>query len=448
MTDTFVPPPPRPAVDTHAKALAINLDADIYGTFAEIGAGQEVSRWFVKVGAASGTVAHTVSAYDKTVSDSIYGAGTRYVSKERLLRMLDCEFGQLVARLGPVCGDAKKFFVFADTASARNYAGDNEQHAWIGLRYLAEPGGAPNDVILHVALTDKTNERQQEALGILGVNLVHAVHHRRASMEDFLAGVWDALSLSRLVVDVIEFAGPALAVLDVRRCGLHMLRRGMATALVFDAVGRVIDPSGVLRKRPMIVNRGRFAPLEPLHARMLEAAERRLREEGVPLGRDPVRVLEMTLNPADGAGPDDAQVLDRIGPLAGLGVAMVTTFSEFYLLTTHLRRFSSEPMRFAIGVSLLARVLNDQLYSKLPGRLLEGLGKLLASNVKVYIYPMPEAAIRASLGANVGFFQLTPDAAGFVAADGLRPNPPVNHLYQYLRDAGWFEPVTFGPGET
>ncbi len=441
MTDTPAPPP---HADTHAKALAINLDANIYGTIAEIGAGQEVARWFLKVGAASGTVAQTISAYDKTVSDSIYGAGTRYVSKERLLRMLDCEFKQLTERLGPTCGDAKKFFVFADTASARNYAGDNEQHAWVGLRFLSEPRGAPNDVILHVALLDRSNQRQQDALGILGVNLVHGVHHHRGSMEDLLAAFWDNLSLNRLEIDVVELSGPALAGFDVGRCALHMLRRGMARAFTFDAAGRVIDPSSVIRKRPMIVNRGRFAPLEPFHGRMLEAAERHLRAEGVPLGRDPVRVLEMTVNPVGGGGPDDAEVLGRVPALAELGVVMVSALAEAYLLTDHLRRYSSEPVRYTMGVSLIARILNDEFYGKLPGRLLEGLGKLLAANVKVYIYPMPKEAILASLESRAEHFTFAVSEDGTVGADGLRPNPPVNHLYQYLRDAGWFEPVAFG----
>ena len=216
--------PPTPKADTHAKALAINLDPTIYGTIAEIGAGQEVARWFLKVGAASGTVAQTISAYDKTVSDSIYGAGTRYVSKERLQRMLDCEYKQLTERLGPSCGDTKKFFVYANTASARNYAGDNEQHAWIGLRFLTEAHGIPSEVIIHVALLDRTNQLQQDALGVLGVNLIHSVHFHRGSMEDFLAALWDELSLARLEIDVLELSGPAFESVDHRRCALHLLR--------------------------------------------------------------------------------------------------------------------------------------------------------------------------------------------------------------------------------
>lgn len=427
--------------DTHAKALAINLDPTIYGTIAEIGAGQEVARWFLKVGAASGTVAQTISAYDKTVSDSIYGAGTRYVSKERLLRMLECEFKQLTERLGPSCGDVKKFFVYANTASARNYAGDNEQHAWIGLRFLTEAHGIPSDIIIHVALLDRTNQQQQDALGVLGVNLIHAVHFHRQSMEDFLAAVWDELSLVNMEIDVLEMRGPAFEGFDYRRCALHLLRHGMARVLAFDKTGLVIDPSSVLRKRPMIVERGKFAPLEPYHGAMLEAAENHLKSEDLVLGRDIVRVLEMTLNPVGGYGPNDAEVLERIGALGEMGVVLVSALGEAYLLVEYLRRFSSEPLRFTMGVSLLARMLNEQFYEKLPGRLLEGLGKLLAANVKIYVYPMPRSAVFDSLGDNAEHFKIVADDIGIVHADGLCPKAPVGHLYQYLRDAGWVWPV-------
>ena len=439
--------PPTPKADTHAKALAINLDPTIYGTIAEIGAGQEVARWFLKVGAASGTVAQTISAYDKTVSDSIYGAGTRYVSKERLQRMLDCEYKQLTERLGPSCGDTKKFFVYANTASARNYAGDNEQHAWIGLRFLTEAHGIPSEVIIHVALLDRTNQLQQDALGVLGVNLIHSVHFHRGSMEDFLAALWDELSLARLEIDVLELSGPAFESVDHRRCALHLLRHGMARVLAFDKAGRVIDPSSVLRQRPVIVERGTFAPLEPYHGRMLDAAEHHLRNEGVALGRETVRVLEMTLNPVGGYGPNDAEVTERIAALADLGVVLVSALGEAYLLVEYLRRFSSEPLRFTMGVSLFARMLNEQFYNKLPGRLLEGLGKLLAENVKIYVYPMPRAAVLESLGDNAANFGLTAGASGKVNADGLHPTAPVGHLYQYLREAGWVVPVEFSAAD-
>src|SRR6202522_2269892 len=153
--------------DIHAKALAINLEATCYGTFAEIGAGQEVARWFLSAGAASGTVAQTISAYDKAVSDDTYGAGTRYVSRERLLAMLDYEYKLLLSRLSKIRGDHTRFFVFADTIATRNYQGTNEQHGWLGVLFQAEPNGVPNQILLHINLMDPTAPLQQQAIGSL-----------------------------------------------------------------------------------------------------------------------------------------------------------------------------------------------------------------------------------------------------------------------------------------
>src|SRR5690349_5760312 len=200
--------------DTHAKTLALNLDSSIYGTFAEIGAGQEVARWFLSVGAASGTVAKTMSAYDKTVSDDIYGASTRYVSSERLQAMLDREYQLLLQRLGTARGDKTRFFVFADTVATRNYRGANEQHGWAGIRFQGEPGSEPSQVLLHINLRDSTAKLQQAAIGVLGVNLIYAAFHQRLSVETFLRGLFDELSTRRIEIDVIRLDGPAFSTQD------------------------------------------------------------------------------------------------------------------------------------------------------------------------------------------------------------------------------------------
>src|ERR1700733_1383243 len=164
-------------LDTHHKALTLNLDAAAFGSFAEIGAGQEVARWFFIVGAASGTVAKSISAYDKGVSDDLYGAGTRYVSRQRLDAMLDREWTQLLNQLAKARGSQTRFFSFVDTVSARNYAGTNEPHGWLGLRFQQQPGGQPNDILLHINLRDSSNALEQEAVGILGVNLIYAAFY-------------------------------------------------------------------------------------------------------------------------------------------------------------------------------------------------------------------------------------------------------------------------------
>ena len=228
--------------DAHGKALALNLDPSIYGTLAEIGAGQEVARWFLSVGAASGTVAKSISAYDKKVSDDIYGAGTRYVSKERLLAMLDGEYQLLLDRLNPARGKDTRFFVFADTVAARNYQGTNQQHGWLGIRFQTEPGSPPSQMLLHINLRDSTAQLQQQAIGILGVNLIYAAFHQRSDIDSFLAGLFDELSIARIEIDVIEFNGPAFADQDARAWCLALLRRQMAHAIVFDTREKLWSP--------------------------------------------------------------------------------------------------------------------------------------------------------------------------------------------------------------
>src|SRR3954447_26856036 len=231
---------PASETDTHAKALAINLDEAIFGSFAEIGAGQEVARWFLTVGAASGTVAQTISAYDKSFSDDTYGAGTRYVSRERLVSMLDREYRLLVDRLGPTRGTNTRFFAFADTVATRNFKGDNDQHGWIGMRFQIAPGSEPSDLLLHVNLMDPTATQQQQALGVLGVNLLYAAHHFRTSAGQFLDSLWDHLTIERLEIDVLDFTGLAFDGFEPRAWCVQLLRRKMARGIMFDTQFRVV----------------------------------------------------------------------------------------------------------------------------------------------------------------------------------------------------------------
>ena len=201
--------PSAQKLDTHHKALTLNLDASVFGSFAEIGAGQEVARWFFVVGGASATVAKTISAYDKEVSDDLYGSGTRYVSKQRLEAMLDAEWTQLLAELNKTRGAQTRFFSFVDTVSARNYAGTNDPHGWIGLRFHLQPGGPSNDIVLHVNMRDPSNALQQQAIGILGVNLIHAAFYEVQTKESFLAGLAQDVVAERIEIDYVDLSGPA-----------------------------------------------------------------------------------------------------------------------------------------------------------------------------------------------------------------------------------------------
>ena len=444
--------------DAHGKALALNLDPTWYGTFAEIGAGQEVARHFLRAGGASGTIAQTICAYDKAFSDATYGAGTRYVSRERLLAMLAHEYDLVADRLGPTLGAATRFFVFADTVSARNFQGTNEQHGWVGVRFQATPGAPPSDVLLHVNLADRSNLLQQQAVGLLGVNLTYAAACQRGSAAEFLGGLFHELSAERVEVDVIELVGPAWDGQDGRAWSIEVLRRGMARALVFDSGGggvvgggaRLAEPAAVFRKRAVLVEQGEFDPIEPYHLDMLRDAARQLAAEGSAApGRPPAVTTALTLRPAAAAGagpvPPAAEVLDRVARLVAFGPVIVSEMAEAYHLSAYLRRYTQDEVRLVLGVSGLVKVFQDHFYTDLPGQLLEGMGKLLASNVKVYAHPMSCRDFAAALrGTSVDRSEIVSTPSGVVTARDLRPRMPVAHLYAYLLDGGWIVPLTSG----
>jgi hypothetical protein len=423
--------------DAHGKALALNLDASVYGTLAEIGAGQEVARWFLSVGAASGTVAKSISAYDKMVSDDIYGAGTRYVSKERLLAMLDYEYKHLLDRLNPSRGKDTRFFVFADTVAARNYQGTNQQHGWLGIRFQTEASSQPSQMILHVNLRDSTAQLQQQTIGILGVSLVYAAFHQRSDTESFLAGLFDELSIARIEIDVIEFNGSAFADQDARAWCLALLRRQMSHAVVFDSQGKVVEPSSVLRKRPLLVMRGRFSHPELFDPGLFQAANQQLLAEGTPFEREPATLFEMTIHHVSCdetlAAPEMLACVQQLTPR---GFVIVTDYPETYLLSGYLRRHSTEPVRFIMGVAAAAKTLHEVFYQALPGTLLEGLSRLLATNVKLYIAPMPRGAFNAAVGDLSSTLTVKESGKSLVTLDDLMPSIPALHLLDYLRASG------------
>ncbi|HKE24435.1 MAG TPA: hypothetical protein VKB88_18860 [Bryobacteraceae bacterium] len=427
---------PEPS-DVHGKALSLNLEGSIYGTLAEIGAGQEVARWFLSVGAASGTVAKTMSAYDKTFSDEIYGAGTRYVSKERLVAMLNWEYRLLLERLSASRGTAKRFFVFADTAAARNFEGTNQQHGWLGIRFQTEPGSKPSQILLHINLFDSTAQRQQHAVGILGVNLIYAAFHQRGEIGTFMDGLFEELTTARIEIDVIEVDGPAFLHQDTNEWCLALLYRKMAHAVLFDEKGGPVEPASVLRKRPLLVMRGTSDHPELLDPELLEAASRRLRAEGVKFERDPVTLTEMSTCHVDcGRTPPAVDMLKCVRQLSPRGPLILSDLAETYLLSRYLRRYSTEPVRFVLSIAAAAKIMHETFYQNLPGTLLEGLGKLLAANVKLYVAPMPRQAVVDALRDLSGGLPLRPSGKGLVGLDDLKLSGPSHHLFEYLRESG------------
>ncbi|HXM96524.1 MAG TPA: hypothetical protein VOA64_20085 [Candidatus Dormibacteraeota bacterium] len=273
--------PSTEKLDTHHKALTLNLDTSTFGSFAEIGAGQEVARWFLVVGGASGTVAKTISAYDKEVSDDLYGSGSRYVSRERLEAMLDHEWTELLSQLAETRGPQTRFFSFVDTVSARNFAGTNDPHGWIGLRFQLQPGGPPHDVLLHINMLDPSNVLQQEAIGILGVNLIYTAFYALQTKESFLEGLAQDVVEERIEIDYVDLRGPAFERWDRRTLLAHLVSAGLSDAVFSPSKGPTVPPTEALYKKAVVLAPGYFGHVDPdhtqVHTRLLASAIQELR---------------------------------------------------------------------------------------------------------------------------------------------------------------------------
>jgi hypothetical protein len=375
---------------TRQKALAINLDATTYGTFAEIGGGQEVARWFFLVGGAAGTVAKTISAYDMSVSDSLYGPAKRYVSRERLEAMLKLEFAQLLERLGPSRGDTKRFFAFANTAATSRYGESGKGRGWLGVRFQSSPREEPSSIIIHAHLLDSTTEFQQDALGVLGVNLIHGALLRRASMADLIDSLMDDLSRERIEIDMIKLSGPTFASVDNRLLSLQLVERGLTDAAMFTADGEVVQPSEVLYKKPILVERGSFRPATKLTLDLLTTAlDQFLQEPGVA-GQKPVVLAEMTLrslSESQGLGHED--FLARAEILEALGFdVLISRFGPYYQLAEYLAGYTDCLIGLAVGLPAVPQLVADERYfTDLPGGVLESTGRLFKRSVKMYVYP-------------------------------------------------------------
>ena len=288
------------------KALQINLDAKKYGTFAEIGAGQEVARWFFHVGKASGTVAKTISAYDMAISDAIYGASDRYVSRKRLQSMLDHEFDLLLKRLDKTRGDKCTFFAFANTVATKQglRPGMEEGQGWLGIKFQVHPHGDPSTIIIHARLLDWETPRQQEAVGILGVNLIHGAFYQHNDPVSLIGSLLDGLTSQRVEVDMIKFSGPAFTGVDNRLMALQLVEQWLTEAALFTADGENVIPSELLYKKPVLLERGSFRPLTNPMLDMMERAQEMFVKEPALQDETPVTMFEMTLAPVAGRRRD------------------------------------------------------------------------------------------------------------------------------------------------
>ncbi len=412
-------------LDTHQKAVQINLDKSQYGTFAEIGAGQEVARWFFRVGGAAGTIAKSISAYDMTVSDSMYGACGRYVSRQRLETMLDYEYRAMTEHLAPHRGDTTKFFVFADTVAAKSYTRKDDCHGWMGIRFQSAPGAVPSQIILHVSLLDKETTAQQEAMGILGVNLVHGALYPNGPVE-LIQSLLDDLSNERIEVDLIEFSGPSFEDVDNRLMSLILVQCGLSSAAMFMPNGQVVQPAEAFYKKPILLVRGSFRPVTNVTVDMLHCSLAQFIQEPSNKNEDILVVTEMTLNNLlTGDAIDNQDFLDRVDILRALGKpVLISNFGEFYRLANYLQHHTSKLIGLVMGVPTLREIFEEKYYIQLAGGILESFGRLFKHDLKLYVYPL-----------------LDPKTGAIITAGNLRVAQNLQHLYNYLIENQHIQPI-------
>jgi hypothetical protein len=410
-----------PKLSTNQKALKINLDPLFYGTFAEIGAGQEVARWFFKVGGAAGTISKSMSAYDMAVSDAIYGRCKRYVSRERLQGMLDHEHSLNLERLQSARRDSTCFFAFANTVAARNYLGTNECHGWMGVKFQAHPRDNDSQIVIHVRMLDHENDLQQEALGIVGVNLLYGAFFLHHKPEALLESLLDNLSTQRIEIDMVEFSGIEFRYVDNRVMSLRLVQLGLSGAAMFGPTGEVLQPSEVLRKRPVLVERGSFRPVTKVNIDMIDSAHELFAKELKVDNGEVVELMEITMRNLLAAGKIDlTDFLARADVLAAVGkTVLISDYFEYYRLAAYLTRYTSQPIAVTMGLASLQDLFKEEYYSGLEGGILESFGKLFTKDLRIYVYPLRD-----------------PSTGELSTVENLQMPGDVHNLYRYLVDRG------------
>lgn len=426
-----------------------------YGVLAEIGAGQEVARWFFRVGAAAGTIAKSVSAYDMTISDSTYGKADRYVTRDRVQNMLDYEYLQCFLTLKTARGKDTAFFAFADTVVAKAFGRNNECHGWLGIKYQSKPGAEPNTVMIHCRMLDSTAQLQQEALGILGVNLVHGALSKDGNHYQVLAGLMDDLSRSRIEVDLADFSGPDYKGVDKRCVALRLVEKGLCDAALFSPSGNLQIPQEALYKKNVLITRGRFRPFTLLHNDMLIGAASQFfcdpngslssvdqfTESGDVYSEcvyrdDTLVLLELTTRDMmeggdlldwtnrDG-GIQEESFIQRIEALSTMGYSvLLSNYRRYFSLASYLSTFSKESIVISMGIPSVRELFKEKHYADLDGGILEGFGRLLKYDLKLYVYPT-----------------LDEQTGRLITAETLQVEPKVQKLYDYIRERGTILPI-------
>src|SRR5215471_16631688 len=380
------------SADTHQKTLRINLDPRWYGTIAEIGAGQEVVRWFFRVGGAAGTVAKSISAYDMAVSDAVYGKADRYVSAGRLQGMLDTEFQLNVDRLGEERGDDNCFFAFADTVVARSYRGGNECHGWMGVKFQAQPHDEPSQMVMHVRMLDVEAFAQQEALGIVGVNLLYGAFFQHHEPDRLIESLLDRLTTGRIEIDMIQFRGIEFRGVDNRLMALKLVQLGLSGVAMFGPDREVLQPSEVLRKKAILVERGSFRPPTHVNLDMLETAKEKFEADPAVAGKPVLTLTEITMRNLLAGGAADVDRRDflaRAELLAACGMTvLISDYFDYYRLAAYIAERTTERIGIVMGVPSLIDLFDEKNHAQLPGGILESFGRLFKNDLRLYVYPL------------------------------------------------------------
>ncbi len=373
------------------KALEVNLNPETYGTFAEVGAGQEVVRHFFRAGGASGTIAKAMSAYDKDFSDAIYGkeANGRYVCESRLKNMINHEYGLITERLNREKHPNKRFFSFANNVETINFSKTNEGHGWMGLRFQLCPNSKPNDVILHYLLHEREAKQQQESAGILGVNLLHGCMFHSDNPKMIIKQLFDNISKGHLEINMIQMNGPNFDYVDNRLLSLYLVKERMTDAVIFSPDGVNLQPSDVLYKKNILAIRGSFRPVTKVNIDMIKNGFNKFITENRVCKEDLQVLFEITLSNLSSEGEIDEQdFLDRADILCSLGqTVLISNYQRYYKLLDYFSRFTKKRMGIIMGVPNLKQIFEEKYYRHLSGGILEAFGRMFNRDLKIYLYP-------------------------------------------------------------
>lgn len=435
----LVPEADSALLTTNRKALTVNLQRSIYGTFAEIGAGQEVVRNFFKAGGASGTVAKSMSAYDMKFSDDIYGKAKRYVSRERLSQMLRHEYDLVVERLDSERGDRTTFFAFANTVATTGFKSGGDGHAWMGLRFQVCPRCQPNEIHIHVRFWDKDANLQQDAAGIVGVNLLYAAYFHLNSPGEFIRSLVDNVGVGRVEVDFMHVVGPEFTAFDNRIGALKLVEAGLTNAVAYGADGQVKVPMDFFYKKSVLMERGLFRPVSTVSVDMMERSATRFIADDSLDPASLLRLFEVSLTPCGEAGHlDYDDVLARVDLIAAAGYpTLVSDYREFYRLSAYFRRYTKERVAIVAGINNLVDIFSDAYYTHLDGGVLEACGRLFKDKVKMYVYPMKRAQLlrlACSTEESCSLFEQSVDGDDdtVVTAENAPMRLAVKNLYEHL----------------